>query len=175
MISDIRRRARRSRYIDEEHLLTLAPGFVVFVTFVLDVRPLIDLLIYVVNLPFVDTISSLSLQGLVAAMVTHFLYNVTSTSFQIASSMQTKERAMIIVVGAMLIVGSAVDIVIPEFVSRLSYPGVQVLGLDIALLLYYVHALVDNWKLVNEWPHLIGALLLVFGPQFQGSFWRLLL
>jgi len=34
----------------------------------------------------------------------------------------------------------------------------------LVLGMWYLHLLIENWKLSNEWPHVLSGVLIAFGP-----------
>jgi len=153
-----------SEYIDLEHLWSLIPASVLSCGFLIGFDPLIMGVSSITQSDPLMSILVLSLQGLVAGLVTFFIYEVGNQSFQVRNSMQTKENALLIVIAVMLGVGSGVEIVVPAVINRLPYTGLQITGAILAIGFYYVHALVDDWILENEWPHLLSAVMIFVIP-----------
>ena len=156
---------QRSNYLDIDHLWSLVPALLIAFDFYLDSHVFTGALTSIVNQSGLIGIFNLSLQGLVASIVTLSIYSIGNKSFKVGNQMQSKEKALAVVIFVMLTVGSAVEVLVPRVVALLSYPGIQTAGLVISIGFVYLHLLVEDWKLENEVPHLLAAALLVLGPQ----------
>jgi hypothetical protein len=69
-----------------------------------------------------------------------------------------------IILGVGVGAGLLVDVVIPQLVEPFPFVVVQTAGLLLVVGMWYLHLLIENWKLSNEWPHVLSGLLIAFGP-----------
>lgn len=156
--------AERSDYMDVEHLWPLGFGISVVLISVADIDVLTQILAYPDSFTELRELLVMALKGVVAGMIVHFAYSTSDISFKAGSSLQSKERALGIVVGVSVGAGLLLDVVIPWLVDLFPYVVVQTSGLLFLLGMWYVHWLVSNWKLENEGPHLLSGVLIAFGP-----------
>ena len=97
-------------------------------------------------------------------IVTHLAYTTTDRSFKIAEGMKSKEDAVRVVIAVSLAVGLMIGPGIDWLISNLEFVVVQ--GGTLALLsaLFYLHLIISDWKLENEWPHLFAGLFVLSAP-----------
>ena len=96
-------------------------------------------------------------------MITHFAYSTSDISFRSRQTLQSKERALLIILGVGVGAGLLIDVVILELVEPFPFV-VQTTGLLLVAVMWYLHLLIENWNLSNEWPHLLSGFLIAFGP-----------
>jgi hypothetical protein len=155
--------AEKSEYIDTEHVIPLGLGIVVASVFYFDIRLIIEVISYLNNNAPMYVLESV-FKGIVGGLITTLAYTVEETSFKIQDAMQTKEKAMGFILVLTLLVGFGVNFIAPEIIQELQVPSLQLLGFIFVLALIFVHLLVDNWRLKNEWPHLLGGGLVIIAP-----------
>ena len=156
--------AERSNHIDPEHVWPLGVGLSVAVISILDIGVLERILISFDSFANLRLLLIMGLKGVAAGMVAHYAYSTTEFSFQSRDSTQTKENSLFILVIVGVIGGLLVDVAIPRLVEPFRYVVLQSAGLLLVLGMWYLHLLIENWKLKNEWPHLLSGALIAFGP-----------
>lgn len=162
-IDSIYNYAERSEYIDTEHVLPLLIGLSTAMAFYLEIEFLLSLFLQLEYSPL-PLVLEPAFKGLVGGLLTTLAYTTEKTSFKVKKSMQTKEKAMGIVLTVMLLVGFGVDWVAQDIITLLRYPTLQLIGLVFLFSLGFIHLLVGNWKLENEWPHVLAGILVVMAP-----------
>lgn len=155
--------AEQSDIIDTEHVLPLGIGSFVVVAFYLDVYPVMSMLGGLDNSGLVYILVP-AFKGVLGGVITTLIYTAGDMSFRLGETMLTKEKAMGVVLGAMLGIGFAVDFLAPEILISLSYTVLQLTGLLFALTLVHIHILVPSWRLENEWPHLLSGFAVFIAP-----------
>lgn len=155
--------AERSDHIDTEHVLPLSIGVAVAVVFYLDID-IIKSLFRSIDNTMILTVFDSAFQGVIAGIVTTFLYTTGERSFRVGDRMKSKEKSLSIVFTVMLGLGYLVSQAAPAFTASLEYASLQLAGLVFALGLLFVHLLIDTWRLTNEWPHLLAAGLVFIAP-----------
>lgn len=94
----------------------------------------------------------MALKGIGAGMVAHFTYSTSEISFRSRQTLQSKERALLIILGVSVGAGLLVNVVIPQLVEPFPFV-VKTSGLLLVVGMWYLHLLIENWKLSNEQPH----------------------
>lgn len=107
-----------------------------------------------------------SVNGVVVGILGYYLYDSNQRYYKfVDGKFDSKETALIVKVGLMTIIGVVLSRFIPSLVSQNTvYPTLQTLGIVILLGYLSLHLEIDNWKLENELPVLIGSLLLIITP-----------
>ena len=156
--------AADSEYIDPEHVWPLGIGLTVVFILFLNVRALDQLLASLDGFTQLRQLLVMALKGVAAGMITHFAYSTSDISFRSRQTLQSKERALLIILGVGVGAGLLIDVVIPELVEPFPFVVVQTTGLLLVAGMWYLHLLIENWNLSNEWPHLQSGFLIAFGP-----------
>jgi len=156
--------AEDSDYIDVEHVWPLGIGLTVVLISLLDIRALNQLLASLDGFTQLRDLLLMALKGVGAGMLTHFAYSTSDVSFRSRQTLQTKERALLLILGVGVGAGLLIDVVIPQLVEPFPFVVVQTTGLLLVLGMWYLHLLIENWKLSNEWPHVLSGVLIAFGP-----------
>jgi len=156
--------AADSEYIHPEHVWPLGIGSIVVLVALVDVRALDQLLASLDGFTQLRQLLVMALKGVAAGMITHFAYNTSDISFRSRQTLQSKERALLIILGVGVGAGLLIDVVIPQLVEPFPFVVVQTTGLLLVVGMWYLHLLIENWKLSNEWPHVLSGLLIAFGP-----------
>ena len=156
--------AEDSEYIDVEHMWPLGLGFAIVLVSLLDIRALNRLLASLDNVTPLRRVLVLALKGVGAGMLTHFAYSTSDISFRSRKSLQTKEGALLIILGVGVGAGILVDVAIPRLLEPFPFVVVQTTGLLLVAGMSYLHLLIENWNLSNEWPHVLSGMLIAFGP-----------
>ena len=156
--------AEDSGYIDVEHVWPLGIGLTVVLISLLDIRALNQLLASLDGFTQLRDLLLMALKGVGAGMLTHFAYSTSDVSFRSRQTLQTKERALLLILGVGVGAGLLIDVVIPQLVEPFPFVVVQTSGLLLVLGMWYLHLLIENWKLSNEWPHVLSGVLIAFGP-----------
>lgn len=107
-----------------------------------------------------------SVNGVIVGIFGYYLYDSDQRYYKFMDEeFDTKETALIVKVGLMTIVGVALSKFIPSVVRQNTiYPTLQTLGIVILLGYLLLHLEIDNWKIKNELPVLIGSGLLIVIP-----------
>ncbi|WP_434530163.1 hypothetical protein ACODNH_01330 (plasmid) [Haloarcula sp. NS06] len=156
--------AADSEYIDPEHVWPLGIGSIVVIVALVDVRALDQLLASLDGFTQLRQLLVMALKGVAAGMITHFAYSTSDISFRSRQTLQSKEQALLIILGVGVGAGLLIDVVIPQLVEPFPFVVVQTTGLLLVVGMWYLHLLIENWKLSNEWPHVLSGLLIAFGP-----------
>ena len=156
--------AADSEYIDPEHVWPLGIGCTIVLVALVDVRVLNQVLASLDGFTQLRQLLVMALKGVVAGMITHFAYSTSDISFRSRQTLQSKERALLIIFGVGVGAGLLIDVVIPQLVEPFPFVVVQTTGLLLVVGMWYLHLLIENWKLSNEWPHVLSGLLIAFGP-----------
>jgi len=156
--------AEDSDYIDPEHVWPLGIGLSIVLISFLDIQALDQLLVSLDGVTQLRQLLVMALKGVVAGMITHFAYSTSDISFRSRQTLQSKERALLIILGVGVSAGLLIDVVIPQLVEPFPFVVVQTTGLLLVAGMWYLHLLIENWKLSNEWPHVLSGLLIAFGP-----------
>lgn len=154
----------QSDYIDVEHVWPLGIGLTAVFISLVNVQPLNQLLASLDGFTQLRELLLMALKGVGAGMLTHFAYSTSNVSFRSRKTLQSKERALAIILGVGVGAGLLIDVVIPWLVEPFSFIVVQTTGLLLVLGMWYLHLLIGNWKLSNEWPHVLSGVLIAFGP-----------
>ena len=157
-------RAADSEHIDPEHVWPLGIGFTVVLIALADIRALNQLLASLDGFTQLRQLLVMALKGIGAGMIAHFAYSTSEISFRSRQTLQSKERAFMIILGVGVGAGLLVDVVIPQLIEPFPFVVVQTAGLLLVVGMWYLHLLIENWKLSNEWPHVLSGLLIAFGP-----------
>lgn len=157
-------RAADNEYIDPEHVWPLGIGCTVVLIALADIRALNQLLASFDGFTQLRQLLIMALKGIGAGMIAHLAYSTSEISFQSRQTLQSKERALMIILGVGVGAGLLVDVVIPQLVEPFPFVVVQTAGLLLVVGMWYLHLLIENWKLSNEWPHVLSGLLIAFGP-----------
>jgi hypothetical protein len=156
--------AEDSDYIDVEHVWPLGIGFTIVLISFVDIRGMDQLLASLDGVTRLRDLLVMALKGVAAGMITHFAYSTSHVSFRSRKSLQSKERALLIILGVGVGAGLLIDVVIPQLIEPFPFVVVQTTGLLLVVGMWYLHLLIENWKLSNEWPHVLSGLLIAFGP-----------
>ncbi|WP_236639884.1 E3 ubiquitin ligase family protein [Salinigranum halophilum] len=105
--------AEQSDYIDVEHVWPLGIGLTVVFISLVDVRALNQLLAALDGFTQLRELLLIALKGVGAGMLTHFAYSTSDVSFRSRRTLQSKERALVIIVGVGVGAGLLIDVVIP--------------------------------------------------------------
>jgi hypothetical protein len=156
--------AADSEHIDPEHVWPLGIGCLVVLVALADIHALNQVLASLDGFTQLRQLLVMALKGIGAGMVAHFAYSTSDISFRSRRTLQSKERALLIILGVGVGAGLLVDVVIPQLVEPFPFVVVQTAGLLLVVGMWYLHLLIENWKLSNEWPHVLSGLLIAFGP-----------
>jgi hypothetical protein len=156
--------AERSDIIDVEHLRTGILAIIIGVPIMLEIPVILDLFRAVDQIQYSVLLVGTVCKGMAGGMVTHYAYSTTDRSFKIAEGMKSKEDAVKVVVAVSLAVGFLIGPGIDRLISNLELVVVQ--GGTLALLsaFLYLHLLISDWKLENEWPHVLAGLFVLTAP-----------
>lgn len=156
--------AQDSGIIDVEHLYSLLPASFVVLAFYYNISPVTRLFGALDSMSGLQFIIELALKGVLGGLATYFVYSAGEYSFTVGQQMQSKEKAVQIVLFSAVLVGIVVGIVAPRLIERAKYPVMQIGVVTFLLGLAYVHLLVDHWRLDKEWPHIVAAIVIAAAP-----------
>ncbi len=156
--------AADSEYIDVEHVWPLGIGLTVVLISFADVRALNHLLASLDEFTELRHLVVMALKGVGAGMIAHIAYSTSEISFRSRQTLQNEERALLILLVVGVGAGLLVDVIIPRMVEPFPFVVVQTTGLLLVAGMWYLHLLIENWNLSNEWPHLLSGLFIAFGP-----------
>jgi len=158
--------AKNSDHLDVEHLYTVVPAVFVAIAFVFQIRPLINLVAIFDSIYQVQVVSLMALKGILGGSIGLYLYTTEDTLFLLNNEAKTKEQAFLIVLISIISIGITVDWVAPAIVDALVYDALQIVAIILVGGMWYLHRLVEGWKLANELPHLLAGFLLFAAPYF---------
>jgi hypothetical protein len=78
--------------------------------------------------------------------------------------MKSKENALGAILLTSVFIGFVGVFATPWLITFAQYDVLQIGGLVVLLGLGYVHMLVDNWKVENEWPYILSAITYLIAP-----------
>lgn len=163
VIESVYNYADESDYIDQEHIPSLSIAILVTLAFYLELE-FVTASIAGLDGTGLEALVVSSFKGILAGIITTFLYSTDENSFQFGEDMQNKEKAVQIVIVVTLAVGFVANLVAPAIVERLSHVVMQLIGAVFILAFFFVHLLVPNWRLDKEWPHLLAGAALFLAP-----------
>jgi len=170
MIDELQRRVDASPYDNWEVYFFLFAAFIGLCIW-LDIQLITGILFSLDNVEVaygynIDQILISAIQGVVLSIIGSLMFTQGDPYFAfLTSSFDTKEVTFIVRVGLMTLIGIAVTLVIPDLIYRhAELVVVQTLGGIFLIGYVMIHNDIENWKLLNEAPVLVAALILVSAP-----------
>lgn len=98
--------AADSEYIDSEHVWPLGIGLIIVLILFLNIRVLDQLMASLDGVTQLRQLLVMALKGVAAGMITHFAYRTSDISFRSRRTLQSKERALLIISASVSVLAS---------------------------------------------------------------------